>query len=115
MREALRSHQGESGNALKRHSFPLSELNGSWETARSTLKQRRFLLDASQLYSADDEGCAWLLKMKESGAQFLPANYLESAHSQKAPRTPEQVAAIKLSLLGRVMGYVTRRSPTCLD
>jgi hypothetical protein len=82
------------------------ELHGSWETARTTLSSRRFLLDVSQLYSTDDDGRAWLVRMKDAGAEFSPANYMDSAHGLKAPRTPERVCAVKLSLLGRVLGLL---------
>jgi hypothetical protein len=86
------------------------ELNGSWETARTTLNNRRFLLDVNQLYSVDDDGRAWLIKMKESGAEFLPAKYMDSPQTTSAPQVPEQVCAVKLSLLGRVLGLLNKNS-----
>jgi hypothetical protein len=82
----------------------LPELNGSWETARTTLGVRRFVLDASQLYSTDAEGRNWLVKMKELGAAFLPATYLEPA--TVTVKMPEPVEAVRLSLVGRVMGMI---------
>jgi hypothetical protein len=82
------------------------ELNGSWDTARTTLAGRRFLLDLNQLYSTDDDGQAWLSKMRHAGAEFLPADYMESASSRAARRIPEQTAEVNLSLLGRVMGLL---------
>ncbi len=82
------------------------ELNGSWETARTTLDLRQFVLDVSQLYSADEDGLAWLERMRESGAAFLPADYRDVASRMVGGQTPEQVAAVKLSLLGRVMGLL---------
>jgi hypothetical protein len=84
----------------------IAELNGSWETARTTLSLRRFVLDVSHLYSADEAGRAWLRKMKEAGAQFLPQNYMmdSPAVSQDPPPRPEQTQTVCLSLLGRVLG-----------
>ena len=83
----------------------VGELNGSWQTASTTLSQRRFLLDVTQLYSTDEQGHAWLLRMKDLGAQFQPANYLDSRKaSATEKRTPETFNAVKLSILGRVMG-----------
>lgn len=84
------------------------ELNGSWETARTTVNKRRLLLDVSQLYSTDDDGRAWLLKMRDAGAEFVPATYLDSQNHAPAPKIPEQTAAVKLSLLGRVLGRFRR-------
>ncbi len=80
------------------------ELDGSWETARTTLNSRRFLLDVSQLFSADEEGRAWLFKMKDAGAQFEPASYLDSPRKPSERRKTEQAEAVKLSLVGRVLG-----------
>jgi len=86
------------------HAASVRELNGSWETARTTLNARRFLLDLSQLHSTDDEGRAWLLKMKDAGAQFQPVSYLDSPIKASERRMVEQVPSVKLSLVGRVMG-----------
>jgi hypothetical protein len=85
----------------------VSELNGSWETARTTLSLRRFVLDVSQVYSTDDEGRNWLFKMREAGAAFLPMNYLESpSYRPKPSPAPERAATVKPSLLGRVLGRI---------
>jgi len=80
------------------------ELNGSWETARTTLGGRRFLLDVSQLYGTDAEGRAWLIKMQQSGANFLPENYPHLPADKAGPHVPNHIAAVKLSLIGRVIG-----------
>ena len=85
----------------------VAELNGSWETARTTLLLRHFVLDVSQLYSADEAGRAWLRKMKEAGAQFLPQNYMDSAAvSRDSPPHPGRAETVCLSLLGRVLGKI---------
>jgi hypothetical protein len=84
----------------------IRELNGSWETARTTLNLRRFVLDVTQLFSTDDDGRHWLRRINDAGAVFLPVNYLESSGQAVPVGTPEQVAAVKLSLLGRVMGII---------
>jgi hypothetical protein len=84
----------------------VSELNGSWETARTTLGSRRFVLDIGQLFSSDSEGRGWLLKMGEAGAEFSPAAYLEFGEQNNDARIPEQVAAVRLSVVGRVIGMI---------
>jgi hypothetical protein len=89
----------------------LAELMGSWDTARTTLKLRRFVIDVRQLYSTDDESCRWLLKMSQEGAAFLPANYWESEDPTNAPtRADSQGGPLELSLLGRMMGILRGRS-----
>jgi hypothetical protein len=83
------------------------ELNGSWETARTTLQGRRFVLDVSQVFSTDDDGRNWLRRMNDAGANFQPPNYLESAvRVLTRERSTQPAAAVKLSLLGRVMGMI---------
>ncbi len=72
----------------------VKDLSGSWETARTIIRERKFVVDVSQLQSADREGRAWLEKMKENRAVFVPGEY-------DAFPPP---AALKLSLLGRVLG-----------
>ncbi len=87
----------------------VAELHGSWETARTTLNLRRFVLDVSQLYSADEEGRSWLRRMNDAGAVFHPALHVEKAAMGKVGQAaradvPEQVESVRLSLLGRVLG-----------
>jgi hypothetical protein len=86
----------------------IAELNGAWETSRPTLNLRRFVLDVTQLYSADGEARKWLLKMNDSGAAFLPPNYLTPAAHATTAHSREQAAAVKLSLIGRVLGMIRR-------
>jgi hypothetical protein len=82
----------------------VTELNGSWETAQTTLALRRLILDLCQLDSADEHGRLWLLKMKETGAIFLPADYFEThAHPAAAVAQNE---GVELSLFGRMLAIV---------
>ena len=89
----------------------VAELSGSWETARTTLGSRQFLLDLSQLYGTDDEGRTWLIKMQQSGAHFLPDNYLHLPADTSGARIQDRIAAVKLSLLGRVVGGIRGSRP----
>jgi len=76
--------------------WDVTELNGTWETARTTLGRRKLVLDLSRLHSADEEGNQWLAKMKAVGAVFRP----------EGPTQPvaAETCFIKLSLIGRVLG-----------
>jgi hypothetical protein len=78
----------------------VTELNGSWETSKTTLKFRRLVLDLSGLNTVDDPGRRWLLKMKEAGAAFLPAEYFELG--ARAPRPPRP-DGVKAGLAGRLL------------
>jgi len=78
----------------------VTELNGSWETAQTTLKFRRLVLDLSQLDSADQHGRRWLLQMKEAGAAFLPSEQFEL--DAQAVR-PVSANGVKPSLAGRIL------------
>jgi len=78
----------------------VTELNGSWETAQTTLKFRRLVLDLTQLDSADQLGRRWLFKMKEIGAAFLPNEQFEFA-AQAAKHVLAN--SRKPGLVGRVL------------
>jgi hypothetical protein len=78
----------------------VTELNGSWETAQTTLKFRRLVLDLSQLDSADQQGRKWLLQMKEIGAAFRPNDQFEFG-AQVAKQAAS--SSVKLSLVGRIL------------
>jgi len=78
----------------------VTELNGSWETAQTTLQFRRLVLDLCGLSSTDEHGKRWLLKMKDVGAAFLPNEYFEAGTA--APRAI-QADGLKPSLLGRML------------
>jgi len=56
----------------------VTELNGSWETARTTLGHRKLVLDLRRLYSADEEGRRWLAKMVAAGGACLPGTCFET-------------------------------------
>jgi hypothetical protein len=82
----------------------VTELNGSWETARTTLARRRLVLDVRQLRSADAAGDRWLFGMNETGAAFLPARHFVSDVHSIAARLSEEATDVKLSLLARILG-----------
>lgn len=86
----------------------VTELSGCWETARTTLGNRRLSLDVRRLKSADAEGKRWLEQMAKEGAVFMPETFLREAQVPTGKSTSETVAAIKLSLLGRVLGTFGR-------
>ena len=86
----------------------VTELSGCWETARTTLGDRRLALDVRRLKSADAEGKRWLEQMEKEGAVFMPETFLRETQTPTGKSTSETVAAVKLSLLGRVLGTFGR-------
>ena len=78
----------------------VTELNGSWETAQTTLRLRPLILDLCGLNSTDEHGRRWLLKMKDLGAAFLPDEYFEAG---TAAPTAIQANGLKPSLVGRML------------
>jgi len=79
----------------------VTELNGSWETARPTLAQRCLVLDLCLLRSTDEQSRQWLLSMKDLGATFVPALDTGKNTSSMAAHAG---GGDSLSLLSRILG-----------
>lgn len=56
----------------------VSELNGCWRTAKTTLGNRKLVLDLRDLHSTDEAGKEWLLAMALDGAVYLPDSYFRT-------------------------------------
>jgi hypothetical protein len=52
------------------------DLMGCWNTVKTTLGERKFVLDVCGLQSAGDLGKRWLIEMAAEGAKFIPESYL---------------------------------------
>lgn len=50
------------------------ELQGCWTTIRTTLAERKLVLDIRGLESADEEGRQWLASMQAGGATLLESS-----------------------------------------
>jgi len=57
------------------------ELNGCWSTAKTTLSQRKLVIDLRLLHSTDEGGKEWLLSMANEGATYLPDSYFRTGLS----------------------------------
>ena len=64
------------------------ELNGCWNTAKTTLGGRKLVIDLRGLQSTDEAGKAWLLSMVHEGATYLPESYFRAGLSGEAPEPP---------------------------
>lgn len=92
--EALRFQLlGEFGE----HDVP--ELNGCWSTAKTTLSQRKLVIDLRSLKSADESGRKWLLSMADEGATYLPDSYFRAGLSGQSSSNSGN---------GRQIGFFTR-------
>ncbi len=52
------------------------DLGGCWNTAKTTLGDRKLVLDVCGLRSADEGARKWLVEMAAEGASFIPEAYL---------------------------------------
>ena len=67
----------------------VTELNGCWRTVKTTLKNRKLIIDVRALQSADDAGRGWLASMAGQGVSFMPETFSPSSVFQ--PEEPSFV------------------------
>ena len=77
----------------------IAELSGCWRTAKTTLGNRRLILDVRALKSADEVGKQWLAGMAGEGATYLPASYLRD--SMSTPSSPGK-ETVRLGFFSRI-------------
>lgn len=75
------------------------DLTGCWNTVKTTIGERKFLLDVCNLRSADDVAKRWLLEMAAEGATFLPETYLRDG----LPSDGDAAATRSLNILSKVL------------
>lgn len=76
----------------------LSDLDGCWRTARTTLGNRKLILDVRALSAVDDAGKRWLASIASEGATFRPETYLRDGLASQ-PAAPQATPASRLSRL----------------
>ncbi len=54
----------------------IPELTGCWRTARTTLGERKLVLDLRGLKTIDDVGIRWVTSMAEESAVYVPSPHL---------------------------------------
>ncbi len=79
----------------------IPELNGCWRTAKTTLGDRKLILDLQRLLSVDEEGRQWLSTMASEGANYVPDSYLRDGLAGK----PAVVQAAKAGVLGKLLSF----------
>jgi hypothetical protein len=83
----------------------VTELEGCWQTAKTTLGGRRLILDLRGVKTLDEAGKRWLAGMAQEGATYAPETFLRDALAGRPPAgESDEPSGIPLSLLGRVLG-----------
>jgi hypothetical protein len=92
----------------------VTDLDGCWRTARTTLGRRQLVIDVKQLARVDEAGKRWLAAMAVEGARFVPESYLRGAIASDTPLAKSFKAREKLSVWGRVIAWL-RGGPVPTD
>ena len=77
----------------------VSELDGCWRTAKTTLGNRKLVFDLLKLKAADEPAREWLISMANEGATYLPETYLRHGLTGEAVRTEPTKAGLFCKLL----------------
>ncbi len=85
----------------------VSDLNGCWRTAKTTLGSRKLILDLHALKSVDEAGKQWLASMAQEGAIWSPESYLRDLVAGKHMAGIEAAAPrAKPGFFSRILGLV---------
>ena len=79
----------------------VSELSGCWNTARTTLNQRKLVIDLRLLHSTDEGGREWLLSMANEGAIYWPDSYFRTGLSGQ--NSSNSGAGRKVGILSKLL------------
>jgi hypothetical protein len=83
----------------------VSELNGCWRTAKTSLGHRKLVLDLRNLKTVDDAGTRWLAWMSSEGACYLPESYLRTGLGSE-PGLPTRKKSGKSCFFGRLVSFL---------
>lgn len=79
----------------------ISELNGCWRTAKTTLGTRKLILDLQRLVTVDELGRQWLSAMASEGATYVPDSYLRDGLAGK----PAAAQPAKPGVFGKFLSF----------
>jgi hypothetical protein len=83
----------------------IAELQGCWRTAKTTLRDRKLILDLRGLRTLDEAGAKWVTSMAAEGAEYLPG-------TAPAENTAKPGRFRKLAAILRNLGAPSAESPT---
>jgi len=81
----------------------VGELNGCWSTAKTTLANRKLLLDLRNLKKIDESGKRWIISMANEGAVLLPETFLRDELAGHLAYSPD---TIRLNFFSRLVGLL---------
>jgi hypothetical protein len=80
----------------------VTELNGCWRTARTTIATRKLVLDLRALIAVDEVGKQWLAAMSAEGASYVPEDYLLTCLAGQHASAGETPAPRRVTLVRRL-------------
>jgi hypothetical protein len=89
------------------------ELNCCWETAKTTLRDRKPTLNLAGVTALDEGAKQWLASMAQEGARYVPESFLlESEAGRPGRGTPEPV---KRNVFGRLASAIRGNRKTVIQ
>ena len=82
--------------------YNVPELDGCWNTAKTTLNNRKLIIDLRLLKNTDESGKEWLLSMANEGATYLPESYFRTGLSGQSS-SPNSGTHRKIGFLTRLV------------
>lgn len=84
----------------------VTELDGCWRTARTTLGCRKLVIDVRTLAKVDEAGKRWLAAMAVEGASFVPDSYLRGAIASDTPLAKPSKTREKPGVWARLVAWL---------
>jgi len=85
----------------------VAELRGCWRTARTTLGDRKLVLDLRGLKTVDEAGKQWLASMASEGASYWPDSYWQTGLAGNSLSLAENSrSGRRLGVLGKLLSFV---------
>lgn len=81
----------------------VNELNGCWTTAKTSLADRKMVLDLRSLTKMDEAGHQWIIWMANAGAVLVPETFLADRLAGNLEPLPELP---RPGFLSRMLGLV---------
>jgi hypothetical protein len=92
----------------------VTDLDGCWRTARTTLAGRPLVIDVQTLAKVDEAGKRWLAAMAVEGARFIPDCYLRGAIASDTPLAKPPGTREKVTFWNRLIAWI-RGTPLPID
>lgn len=84
----------------------VTDLDGCWRTARTTLAGRQLVIDVRTLAKVDETGKRWLAARAVEGSRFIPDSYLRGAIASDTPLAKPSKTREKPTFWSRLVAWV---------